>query len=80
MFFLQAEKGYSEHTCQAYALDIREFLDYVEAEDSYELTTAKVRQYLGYLYDLKGKNHSGQEACSPKEFFSLSGKKESISR
>ncbi len=53
MFFLQAEKGYSEHTCQAYALDIREFLDYVEAEDSYELTTAKVRQYLGYLYDLK---------------------------
>ena len=53
MFFLQVEKGYSDHTCEAYALDLAEFLEFVEDQDSYDLSTQKLRNYLTYLYELK---------------------------
>ena len=61
LVFLRYEKGYSEHTLQAYAHDISEFLNFVEGKgwDPLSLEYAQIREYITQL----GKTHESSSVA-----------------
>ncbi len=81
---LNAEKGYSRHTCRAYRIDISEFIGFTAGADISEETTAEklflerlasidkisVRNYLAFLVkNKKSKRTIARKLSSLKAFF-----------
>lgn len=58
--WLTVEKGYSAHTVDSYLRDLREFIAFIEDEES--IQSLDTRQVRAYVYSLYGKNKSSSVA------------------
>jgi integrase/recombinase XerC len=85
---LPAEKGYSLHTCRAYACDLEEFLRYLEENGGSRsqpsnrgaigpggVTAVMIRGYLGYLHQKNQKSSIARKLSTLRSFFKFLVKK-----
>jgi len=85
---LPAEKGYSLHTCRAYACDLEEFLRYLEKNGGSRsqpsnrgeigpggVTAVMIRGYLGYLHQKNQKSSIARKLSTLRSFFKFLVKK-----
>ena len=85
---LPAEKGYSLHTCRAYACDLEEFQRYLEENGGSRsqssnrgaigpggVTAVMIRGYLGYLHQKNQKSSIARKLSTLRSFFKFLVKK-----
>ncbi|MGE5256002.1 MAG: tyrosine recombinase XerC [Hyphomicrobiales bacterium] len=86
---LPAERGYSVHTCRAYARDLDEFVGYLtqngyppttagdlgSALDPHDVTAVAVRGYLGFLHRKNQKSSIARKLSTLRSFFKFLVKK-----
>jgi integrase/recombinase XerC len=86
---LPAERGYSVHTCRAYARDLDEFVGYLTSNgypsapagdpggvlDLYDVTAVAIRGYLGFLHHKNQKSSIARKLSTLRSFFKFLVKK-----
>ncbi len=77
IFYIEVERGYSEHTASAYATDLKEFFTFLETEGNFTLSPQIFRRYLAFLHELeREKSTVARKLAALRSFFRYLGKRD----